>query len=284
MAQKLQGKSAVVTGAGGGIGRAIALAMAEEGAKVVVNDLGTAPDGARMADKVVAEIVKAGGTAAANFDSVATMVGGANIIKTATSKFGRIDILVNCAGNYKAGGVADQTEQDWDSVIAVHVKGHFACSQAAVREMIPQKSGRIINIGSNAGFHFIPPGCKSFAYAAAKAAVMGMTATMAAQLFPSGITTNAILPGAVTDLFPYATKSGGFGSKKREGPDYVAPLIVYLCTDAAKNVNGQYFMAAGGEICLYNRPFQLPGPHVFVRKIGKWTVDELGEVVPSMLG
>jgi NAD(P)-dependent dehydrogenase (short-subunit alcohol dehydrogenase family) len=282
VSQQLTGKSAVVTGAGGGIGRAVALAFAEEGAKVVVNDFGKGPDGVSMADKVAQEIKTAGGTAVANYDSVATMEGGRNIIKTATGNFGRIDILVNCAGNFKIGLVWEMTEGDWDSVIAVHLKGHFSCIQAASKEMIKQKNGRIINISSTGAFNFAP-GASATSYAAAKSGILGLTASVSSQLMPYGVTVNALLPGAITNLFPHPTKTG-FGEKKREGPEFVAPMVVYLCTDAAKNITGQFLYAAGGEIRLYDRPLQAPGYHVFVRKIGKWTVDEIAEVLPSMLG
>jgi NAD(P)-dependent dehydrogenase (short-subunit alcohol dehydrogenase family) len=283
MAEKLKGKSAVITGGGGGIGGAISLAMAQEGAKVVVNDI-KAPDGTSAADKMVEKIKNEGGAAVANYDSVGTLSGGQNIIKTATSNFGRIDILVNCAGNYKSGLITDMTESDWDAIINVHLKGHFSCIQAAAKEMIQQKTGRIINISSNAAFNFVPGGSRSLAYAAAKAGILGITAALSAQLKPHGITVNGILPGAITQLFPALTRGGsGFGMKKREGPEFVAPLIVYLSTDQAQNINGQFFYAAGGDVCIYNRPMQLPGPHMVVRKMGKWTVDELSEVIPSLL-
>lgn len=283
MAQRLKSKSAVVTGGGDGIGRATALALAAEGAKVVVNDIGKDSAGKSMADKVVGEIKKAGGTAVANYDSVATMAGGRNIIKTAVSNFGRIDILVNCAGNYLLGTIEDMTEENWDGVMNVHLKGHFSCTQAAVKEMIPQKYGRIINISSTGAFMFIPGMSRSVAYGAAKAGIMGLTATLSANLKQHGITVNAMLPGAITKLFPAPTK-GGFGEKTRVGPEFVAPTIVYLATDEAQNITGQFVYAAGGEVCIYNRPFQLPGPHMFVRKMGQWTVDELAEVIPSMMG
>ena len=143
MAEKLKGKVAVVTGAGSpvGIGKEVALAMAAEGASVVVNDVGRDPDGTSGADRVVEEIKKANGTAVANYDSVATLSGGENIIKTAISNFGRIDILVNCAGNIKHMPIAEMTEDDWDSVIDVHLKGHFGCTKAAIAEMVKQESG-----------------------------------------------------------------------------------------------------------------------------------------------
>ena len=162
MAQELKGKVAVVTGGGGDIGKGIALALAAEGAKVVVNDVSRDPDGNSAADKAVEEIKKAGGTAAANYDSVATMQGGENIVKTATSNFGRIDILVNCAGNFKVVKSVEMTEEDWDSIIDVHLKGHFSCTKAAALEMMKQKSGRIINISSRGAPFGRVPGNRIF--------------------------------------------------------------------------------------------------------------------------
>ena len=155
MPHKLSGKVAVVTGAGSGIGigREVALMMASEGAKVVVNDVSIKEDGSRGADEVVAIITKAKGTAVPNYDSVATMDGAYNIIRTAISNFGRIDILVNTAANWLLKPTVETTEADWDSVIGVHLKGIFGCTQAAIKEMIKQGSGgRIINFTSNAAF------------------------------------------------------------------------------------------------------------------------------------
>ena len=283
MTQRLTGKSAVVSGSGDGIGRAVALAMAAEGAKVVINDIGKDTGGNHIADKVVEEINKAGGTAVANYDSVATMAGGQNIIKTAINNFSRIDILVNCAGNYLLGTIEDMKEESWDSVMAVHLKGHFSCIQAAVKEMIKQKYGRIINISSAGAFMFVPGVSRSIAYPAAKAGIMGLTAALSANLKQHGITINAVLPDAVTKLFPASTAMGG-GKKMRKGPEYVAPTIVYLATEEARNITGQYILAGGGELCIYNRPFQIPGPHMFAHKMGQWTVDELSQIIPQMIG
>ena len=283
MTQRLTGKSAVVSGSGDGIGRAVALAMAAEGAKVVINDIGKDTGGNHIADKVVEEINKAGGTAVANYDSVATMAGGQNIIKTAINNFSRIDILVNCAGNYLLGTIEDMKEENWDSVMAVHLKGHFSCIQAAVKEMIKQKYGRIINISSAGAFMFVPGVSRSIAYPAAKAGIMGLTAALSANLKQHGITVNAVLPDAVTKLFPATTAMGG-GKKLRKGPEYVAPTIVYLATEEARNITGQYILAGGGELCIYNRPFQIPGPHMFAHKMGQWTVDELSQIIPQMIG
>jgi len=283
MAQRLSGRSAVVTGSGDGIGRAAALAMVAEGAKVVINDIDKDPGGNRMADKVVEEIKNRGGAAVASYESVATMAGGQKIIQTAVSNFGRIDILVNCAGNYLPGTIEDMKEENWDSVIAVHLKGHFSCIQAAVKEMIRQKYGRIINISSSGAFMFSPGVSRCIAYPAAKAAIMGLTATLSANLKQHGITVNAVLPDAMTKLFPAPTAIGG-GNKVRKGPEYVAQTIVYLATEEARNITGQYIYACGGELCIYNRPFQVPGPHSFAQKDGQWTVDELARIIPQMLG
>ena len=171
----MRGKSAIVTGGGsGGIWREISLALAAEGAKVVVNDIAKNIDGKSVADEVVKDIIKNKGTAVANYDSVATMKGGENIIKTAINNFGRIDILVNCAGNFVVAPITEVTETQWDSIIAVHLKGHFSCAKAAIPEMIKQKNGRIINfssIGSTFGTGGVCP-----AYGTAKAGVLGFTA------------------------------------------------------------------------------------------------------------
>ena len=187
MAKRLQGKSAVITGSGRGIGRGIALALAAEGARIVVNDIAYEPDGTSVADKVVEEITKAKGTAVANYDSVATMEGGQNIINTAISNFGRIDILVNGAGNFMPMPSFEMTEEVWDSIITVNLKGQFSCYRAAAPKMIQQKSGRIINFSSRAAFHG-PPVC--VAYCVAKAGAMSFTADVSRELKPYGITVN----------------------------------------------------------------------------------------------
>ncbi|HJX12402.1 MAG TPA: SDR family NAD(P)-dependent oxidoreductase [Dehalococcoidales bacterium] len=283
MAQRLKGKSAVVTGSGDGIGRGVALALAAEGAGVVINDIGRDASGKSAADRVAAEIKKAGGAAVASYDSVATMQGGENIIKTAVSNFGRIDILVNCAGNFKAVTTVEVTEDIWDSIIAVHLKGHFSCSKAAVKEMIKQKSGRIINISSRAAAF----GAASLPYSAAKAGILGMTSMLSAELKQHGITVNVILPSAETKLFagPAPNIGDNMPIAPDRGPEFIAPLIAYLATDKAGNITGRYFYASGGDICIYGHPFKLPGEaHMLVRKTGKWTLDELDAVIPRLLG
>jgi NAD(P)-dependent dehydrogenase (short-subunit alcohol dehydrogenase family) len=285
MANALKGKVAVVTGSGNpvGIGRAVVIAMAAEGAKVVVNDIGKDKSGKNAADIVVAEIKKAGGTAVANYDSVATMKGGENIVKTALTNYGRVDILVNCAGNFFPKHIYETTEEEWDQIMAVHLKGHFACSKAAMVEMIKQKSGRIINFSSRGA----TVGGGSPVYSVAKAGILGFTSAAAADLKEFNITVNAILPSAVTGLFPWAKKrmEDNVPVALSIEPEYVAPMVVYLATDAAQGITGRYIYASGGDICIYPQPLLLPSSSpVFIRKPGKWTVEEIGQVVPQLLG
>ncbi|MBI2958606.1 MAG: SDR family NAD(P)-dependent oxidoreductase [Chloroflexi bacterium] len=283
MARKLDGKVAAVTGGGRGIGRGICLLLASEGAKVVVNDIFREADGAAAADNVVKEIQKAGGKALAAHENIATMAGGANMVKTAADAFGRIDILVNVAGNTQHASNVDLSEQEWDSVIDVHVKGHFSCCKAAMPYMIRQKSGRIINFASRGAFFGL-----NLAYSSAKAAVMGFSSTMAREMKPHNVTVNCILPSAITQLFPhpeYAAhdKSHPAGAL-RPGPEFLAPVVAYLCTDEARDITGKFIYACGGEICIYTQPLQFGAVDTMARKDGMWTIDELAQVIPSMIG
>ena len=280
MGQKLTGKVAVVTGGGGGIGKFVALGLAAEGASVVVNDFGTGPDGIKLADKAVDEVKKAGGKAVASYDSVTTVVSAAKIINAATGNFGRVDILVNCAGNIVGTSTLDITQEQWDATLAIHIGGHFACSQAAAREMVKQKSGgSIITFASRGAFPFF--GASGTSYAVAKAGILGFTTALSQELKKYDIRVNAICPNASTPLFPSTDPRGGMGIPRTLSldPSDIAPMIVYLTTDAAKNITGQFIYAAGGDFCIFDRPLQ---PKLYIRKIGKWTVDELGDVIPAL--
>jgi NAD(P)-dependent dehydrogenase (short-subunit alcohol dehydrogenase family) len=286
MAQKLEGKVAVLTGAGSkaGIGRETAKSMAAEGAKVVVNDMGKDPEGGWGANRVVKEIKEAGGIAVANYDSVGSMENGVNIIKTAIDNFGRIDILVNTAGNFKvARSSIDFTEADWDITMDVHLKGVFACTQAALKEMLKQQSGgRIINFTSMAAFT-APFKGSHLPYNAAKAGVIGFTRALALEMKEHGITVNAISPGAHTSLFPVDAA----------GPEYISPLITYLATDEAKDITSQFIFASGGVICVLAHPvtglvppdLDLPSvtAHGYLYKDGIWTMEELAKALPVVL-
>jgi NAD(P)-dependent dehydrogenase (short-subunit alcohol dehydrogenase family) len=276
VAGKLAGKVAVVTGAGSksGIGMAVASAMAAEGAMVVVNDIVKDPDGSWGADRVVKEIKKANGKAVANYDSVANMEGGQKIIRTAISNFGRIDILVNTAGTFRIVPTVELTEEEWDATLNVHLKGVFATTQEAIKHMIEQKSGgRIINFTSMAAYTpDLGPGA-SIAYCAGKGGVLGFTRQLAVEMEQYGITANSISPGAKSSLFPYPAP----------GPEFVAPMIVYLATDAAKDINGQIIRIIGGDVIVFAPPMGAAGGHNYLHKSGKWTVDELAEIMPKMV-
>jgi len=299
MSKRLKGKAAVVTGSGRGLGREVALALAAEGAKVVINDLGSAVDGSgkdiQVASLVVQEIKKVGGEAVANSDSVTTIEGGENIINTAVKNFGKIDILVNCAGILRDRMIWNMTEAEWDDVIRVHLKGHFACTKAAAIRMREQKSGRIINFTSVAG----TDGSAGQAnYSAAKAGIIGFTKACALALSKYNVTVNAVSPAAATRMtavIPEAqlrqyVEMAGF----KIGPDTtvdkmqkmllgdpvaVPPVVVYLATDEAAGITGQVFQVRGGNVGVY-------APATIFHSISKdgiWTVDELVKEVPERL-
>ena len=284
----LQDKVAVITGAGRGIGRGVALLMAEEGAKVVVNDPGVGPDGAGTddgpADQVVAEITKAGGTAAANHDSLVTADGGEAIIKTAVDKFGRIDVLVNNGGILRDRMVFNMSEDEWDDVIAVHLKGHFNCTRPASVLMRQQRYGRIINTSSESGLW---GNAGQANYGAAKSAIAGLTRVVARDLGRYGVTCNAIAPRADTRLMATvpqnrpgeAQAAAPRSAELQRDPDWVAPITAYLASDGAWNINGQIFHVYGGTVAVR----QHPTPWRTIFKPGMWTLDELSAQVPELL-
>ena len=201
MGETLKGKVAVVTGSGGGIGRAVALLMAAEGAKVVVNDLGAPPSGEggspAMADETVALIRDAGGEAVAVYDSVATMEGARNIIGTAIDAFGRIDCLVNNAGNTRVNMVWDMPEEDFDAVVRTHLKGTFCTVKAAAPYMIEQRSGSIVNVASGMA---IEGGAGVSNYTAAKGGIIGFSNTLCLELGVYGIRVNVLCPSATSRM------------------------------------------------------------------------------------
>ena len=295
MGELLKDKVAVVTGSGRGLGRAFALLMAEEGAKMVINDLGGEKDGTgtsvMVADELVKEMRDRGWTAVANYDSVATAQGGENIIKTALDNFGRIDILVNNAGVIRDRMFHNMTEEEWDTVIKVHLYGSFYCTKPAVIQMRQQRWGRIINIASPAVLG--NPGQSN--YGAAKSALMGMTRTLARELGRLSITCNVVIPTAPTRLSWSPEMQATIEKRKAEGkvdpmtaaliemgettPEDNAPLLVYLASDEAANINGCTFWVFGNKIHLYSDPIPLKTLY----KVGRWTVDELRDIMPKSL-
>ena len=292
MGDRLKGRVAVVTGAGRGIGRGHALCFASEGAKVVVNDLGGAPDGSGAAkgpaDEVVDEIKKMGGEAVANYESVATPEGGESIIKTAIDAFGRLDILVNNAGVLRDRMVFNMTEEEWDTVMKVHLYGTFHCSKPACVIFRQQKSGRIVNTSSTSGL-----GNRGQAnYGAAKEGIAGLTRTLARDMGRYGVTCNAIRPAAATRMTISPEMEAARKKREEQGlspgafdlmslvPEAIAPLVVFLCTDEAANINGRIFFVRSGQISLMTDPEIWRSMH----KDGRWTVDELCQLLPQSLG
>jgi NAD(P)-dependent dehydrogenase (short-subunit alcohol dehydrogenase family) len=253
----------------------------------VVNDPGVAMDGSGSdqapADQVVEVIRSAGGTAVPNYDSVASMQGGESIIQTCIDSFGRIDCLINVAGILRDRMVFNMSEQEWDDVIAVHLKGHFACTKPAVVLMRQQRYGRIINFSSISGLR---GNVGQANYGAAKAGIAGFTRVVARDLGRYGVTCNAVAPMAITRMTASVPqqRTAAPGSVvtaevQEMRPEHIAPMALYLATDEAWNINGHIFHVAGGMVSLA-RP---ETPIATISKDGKWTLEELATLVPQYL-
>ena len=287
----LDGKAALVTGAGRGIGRGIALALAQAGARVVVNDLGTSLSGegaeAQPANQVVDEILSGGGTATVNRGNVASFEEATEMVEQTVREFGRIDILVNVAGILRDRMIFNMSEAEWDAVIAVHLKGTFNCARAASIHMREQQGGRIISMSSVSALG----SAGQPNYAAAKAGILGFTWSTANALAKYGVTCNAIMPSGATrmiDSTPRARElfelTGKWPSEMAKGterdPDNVAPLVVYLGSDAAAGVNGQVFHSYGYGYTLVEQPHPV---RALVAQ-SRWDPEELARAFPETLG
>jgi NAD(P)-dependent dehydrogenase (short-subunit alcohol dehydrogenase family) len=284
-----EGRVVVVTGAGRGIGRAHALALAREGARVVVNDLGTGGDGSgrssEVAEQVAAEIREAGGEAVANGDDVADTEGAKGLVGAALSRWGRLDVLVNNAGFVRDRMFVSATEDEWDAVMRVHLRGHFCTARQAVAHWRERAKGgeklaaRIINTTSGAG---LLGSIGQSAYSAAKAGITALTLVQAAELGRYGITANAIAPAARTRMTEAAfaemmkKPESGFDAMACEN---ISPLVVWLASEASQGVTGRVFELQGGVISLAEGWRE--GPKV--DKGARWEPSELGPVVGDLL-
>jgi NAD(P)-dependent dehydrogenase (short-subunit alcohol dehydrogenase family) len=275
----LDGKVVVITGAGGGIGREHALAMAKEGAAIVVNDLGGSRDGTgaghSMADTVVDEIKALGGEAAANYDNVATVAGGENILKSALDAFGKVDGVVNNAGILRDKSFSKTTEDLWDPVIAVHLKGTYCVTRPIFNHMKETGNGGvIINTSSTSGLNGNFGQCN---YGAAKAGIAGFTRCLALEGKKYGIRCFILAPVALTRLTEDLPGFDNEDLKARMAPGIVSPLLTYLMSDLSKDKTGNTFYCGGGRIAEMKVV-----THTGVTKKedgGLWTPQEIAEAM-----
>ena len=298
MGNRMEGRVVIVTGAGRGIGREVAHWMADDGASVVVNDLGGAVDGegtsGSPAEQTAKEIRDKGGSAVANFDSVAEYESAGNIIQTAIDNFGRLDAVCHVAGILRDRMVFNMTEAEWAAVLQVHLYGAFNMVRNAIPHMIKQGYGRIVLYSSGSGL-----GSSGQAnYSAAKEGMVGFVRSLAKELAPYGITANAVYPGGATRMTETVPDSSRQlraaavatteirtqgepiqGPPEARDPANNAPKAVYLCSEAAGNITGQVIGTSGWQMTLYSPRHVTRSIH----KNGRWTLDELDELIPISL-
>ncbi|MBO7939461.1 SDR family oxidoreductase [Streptomyces antibioticus] len=279
MGNFLAGRVIAVTGAGRGIGRAVALAAAAEGARVVVNDYGVAVDGgspaSEVAEAVVKEIEAAGGQAVAVADDISTMAGGQRVVDTALEAFGRLDGAVCVAGILRERMLFNMTEEEWDPVVATHLKGTFTVFRAAAAVMRRQGSGTLI--GFTSGNH---QGSVSQAnYSAAKGGIISLVRSAALGLHRYGVTANAVAPVARTRM------SAGVPTELAEigEPEDVAAMVIYLLSDRAAElgITGQVYTVAGAKIAVWAQPRELRAAYA---EEGAWTPERIAEALPGSVG
>ncbi|TAK22488.1 MAG: SDR family oxidoreductase [Chloroflexota bacterium] len=290
MGTMMRGRAAVVTGAGRGIGRGIAIALAKQGAAVVVGDLGASLSGegtdVQPAQRVVDEIRAAGGEAIAHYGDVSDFEQGADLVEMCVKQYGKVDAVVNCAGNLRDRMIFNISEDEWDAVIAVHLKGTFNVTRAASIHMRERGYGRIVSMSSSSALG----AAGQPNYAAAKAGIMGLMWSCANGLRKYNVTANSVMPSGVTRMIDSTPRgrqvhqeTGNWPSEMAVGtegdPDNVAPLVVYLCSEQSASVSGQVFHSTGYQIVRMEMPR-------FVRALRgtrRWEPEEIAEWFPRTL-
>src|SRR2546421_10466738 len=277
----LDGRVAVVTGSGRGIGREFALCFAREGARVVINDVGVSLDGRGTEEDPAAEVCKEiealGSQGVPNYDSVTDFDGAAGIVQTAVDAFGTVDILVNNAGIVRDKTLVKMDEADFDAVIAVHLKGTFNCSRHAAEVMKDKGYGRIVNITSSAGLR---GNFGQTNYGAAKAGIMGMTFVWAMELGRYGVTVNAVAPAGATRMTAALYERSGKEPPPEENPALNAPLVAFLASEGAAHVSGQILGRTEYAYTLFQHPKQI----AWMWKDGGWSAAEGAAKVEATLG
>lgn len=277
MTSFLEGKTIAVTGGGRGIGRAVCLAAAAEGANVIVADYGVAADGSEpsseIADGVVKEITDAGGTAMALANDVSTMAGGEGIVQAALDTYGRLDGAVCVAGILRERMLFNMSEEEWDDVVRVHLKGTFTVFRAASAWMRKNGGGSLVSFTS--GVWSLGSTAQAN-YAAAKGGIVSLTYSAAAGLHRYGVRANAIAPVARTRMsanVPQALAEMG-------DAEDVAPMVVYLLSDRASEVTGQVYSVVGGKVAVWDQPQEVRAMY----KDGRWSPEEIADLLPGTVG
>lgn len=298
MSQPLKGRAAIVTGAGRGIGKGIALLLAREGAAVMVVDPGAGRNGEatneRPADEVVAEIRAAGGTAIACFDSVMDYKQSGAMVERCVKELGSVDLVVNCAGVLRERMIWNMTEEDFDLVIGVHLKGHWNMCHHAIKHMRVNGFGRIVNIASDA-FKGSTGQCN---YVAAKAGIIGLTRAIAVETAKYGITANVLCPVANTRMTmteevelnrQRSLKAGKITQleydriKVGRGPEHIAPVAAYLCMNDADWINGQIIHIQHGKLASYYFGEFLHTHVTAADDMSQFSIEQLRAILPKLM-
>lgn len=280
----LKDKVAIITGAGRGIGKETALYLAKKGVKVLVNDLGANPDGSgeeKIADEVVEAIVSSGGEALANYESVDSYEGGKNIFDSALSEFGAVDILVNNAGILRDKTLFNMEESDWDAIMAVHLKGHFNCTQPFVRYIreTNRLNCKIINMSSVSG---LIGNFGQTNYGAAKAGIAGFSRSLSMEMAKYKCSVNTISPGAATRLTIDLMKAAGREVDEndwKQGPQQIAPVIAWLSSDEANEITNQIFHVSQGNVGIMQQPAVIKS----FKSDDIWDLDKLSTIIPDLV-